>query len=289
MAREQNFYFGVQAIVPYNRTNNQPYGFAKVVGKADFNLAGELVKHRGGSNRYNLAVEDGFIESTASIGIKEYPDWAYNLFLGKTPSVVDVSSAAVDNLRGSSDLNALISGVEISSINGANVKFGSWTIRVVDPATPSIDVYALGDVDQNRGMPFSYANDGSLKINSAPIALSDAAVEIAELGLTLTVTTTAPAPDISSFLSFETFPQGRYARKVRIGGENDVYPEFGLKIFAQQRGNGEMVFLDVFRCKALGMPHPFSEKAFSEAELTLEAFIDEDKDGIFDLLHFKPN
>ena len=60
------------------------------------------------------------------------------------------------------------------------------------------------------------------------------------------------------------------------------------QVVGQQRGNGEMVEIDIFRLKAVGMPLGFQEKAFSEAEITAQAFYDADQNGVFKLRHITP-
>ena len=88
--------------------------------------------------------------------------------------------------------------------------------------------------------------------------------------------------------TFEVLPPSEKSISARFGGSSDNFPEFGAIVVGQQRGNGEMVELDIFRLKAVGMPLGFQEKTFSEGEITAQAFYDAEKNGVFDLRHITP-
>jgi len=46
-----------------------------------------------------------------------------------------------------------------------------------------------------------------------------------------------------------------------------------------------MVEFDLFRCKGIGLPIGLEENAFSEAEVTVEAFYDAVKNAVFKMRH----
>jgi len=49
--------------------------------------------------------------------------------------------------------------------------------------------------------------------------------------------------------TFEVKSPSTKSMTVKIGGTASTFPEFGCLAMAQKRGNGELVELDIFRCK----------------------------------------
>jgi len=67
---------------------------------------------------------------------------------------------------------------------------------------------------------------------------------------------------------------------VKIGGSLDVTPEFGAMMVAQKRGSDDLFEIDAFKCKASGMPMPFTEKAFAESEIPVKPSYDSVEDAV---------
>lgn len=275
--------FGVHNICVYNPTTGKPYGQGKVLGQVGFNLAGETVELRGGSLRFPWDVQDGNINAEVSLTLKEYPDWAFEVFTGKAPTATAASATgAVNNFankKGSTikDASNGISGIAITGSDNADLKFAKYVIVALSANT--FDLYALSDVDFNRGTDALFIDDAN-KINSVALDISAASVVMADLGITFTKAGT-PAFTVGDTATFEIIPVNTGgSMEVTIGGLSDVFPEVGILLMAQQKGNGEMFEIDIFRCKALGMPFNLQEKGFSEFNLTAKAFYDENRLGI---------
>ena len=279
--------FGVHSVTPYNRNTNKPYGTAKVLGECSISLSGETVKLTGGSSKFPWDIQDGAISSEVSLKLKEYPDWMFELFLGKSPTALGADAngavSAITNVKGISVVAAtgLVSAT-VKVANKADLKFTKYIVKATDPT--HVDVYAMTDVDFDRGTDKSFVND-ELKITAAPLAIAQGiAVEIPGFGIELTGGAGIIAMVADDTAIFEVKPPSSSSMSVKVGGTSDSLPEFGLIIMAQKKSDGTMVEIDVFRAKGAGLPLSFAEKAYSEAEIKLQSFYDSEKDGIQDVV-----
>jgi hypothetical protein len=283
--------FGVHSVTPYNRTSGLPYGTARVVGEASLGLTGDLQKLFGGSSRFPWAIEDGVINTELALKLKEYPNFLFELFLGKAPTDTAADSAgtvsALVNKLGTSIVAATgLASIAVKSAAKADLKFTKYVIKAVDAT--HIDIYAMSNVDFSRGTDALFQDD-LLKITATPLAITTgAAVDIPNFGLTVTGGASATAFVSGDTATFEVKPISSKTTEVTVGGTSDVFPEMGMIIVAQQSGTQEMVELDVFRCKGIGLPLAFAEKKFSEPEIKVEAYYDSVKNGVFSMRHIIP-
>ncbi len=286
--------FGVHSFTAYDRSSGLPYGTALVVGNSSFALNGELASLNGGSNKYPWAVEETTINAELSVTVKQYEDWMMQLFLGKKPTAGTPSAtgsvSTLTNKKGSV-VNAVTGIASIAKLAGseADLKFGKYVVKVHDIALDQVHVYALSNIDFARGTDKTFEDD-LLRITTTPLTiLTGADVTIPGFGLKLTGGSGAIAfAAVGDTAVFEVLPPDSKSISAIFGGSSDVFPEFGAIVVGQQRGNGEMVELDIFRLKAVGLPMGFQEKAFSEAEITAQAFYDSEQNGVFSLRHVNP-
>lgn len=281
--------YGIHSATFYNPKTGLPYGTARVLGNGTFTMQGETVELRGGSNRFPWSIQDGNVNATLEIGLKEYPDFLMELFLGKKPTLVASSTGAVAdfiNKNGTSvkDASNGISAVAVLAGSEANLKFTKYVLKAVSATT--VDIYALSNVDFNRGTVVDYQDD-LLKVNASPITISVGANNIADLGLVLTGIGTI-AFDVDDTATFEVAPAHQGEASAVVGGLSDVFPEFGVLLMTQQLGSGEMFEIDVFKAKAIGMNLGAQEKAFSETPVSAKAYFDSAKGGICKIRAIKP-
>lgn len=273
--------FGVHSVAFYDTQTRQPYGIVKVAKGANLALSGETVSLTGGSFKFPWAIEDGLITTELSMSFAEYPDFLYEVLLGKAPTTStaettgDVSTAA--NVKGSTVISASngISGVTATSSDEADLKFGVYTI--VATGADTFDVYCSSDVDFARGTDLTYIDDSLKVIDNGDVSLGNHVD--ATTGLTFTQVGT-PAFATGDTAVFEVRPINASNMEVTIGGVADVFPEFGALVYGQKRGGGQLVEVDLFRCKSIGMPISLTPQEFSEAEVTIQAFYDSARGGI---------
>lgn len=289
-------FFGVHSFTAYCRDSGLPYGTALVLGQSGFSLSGELASLTGGSNKYPWAVEETNITAELSVTVKQYEDWMMQLFLGKKPteaagSATGTVSALTDKKGSVVDATTGIASIGIKTGSEADLKFSKYVVKVHDAALDQVHVFAKSNVDFARGADADF-EDNLLRITSNPLTITDGGVvEIPGFGLELTGGSAVDFATLSTdgnTAEFEVLPPDNSSRSAVFGGSADVFPEFGAIVVGQQRGNGEMVELDIFRLKAVGLPMGFQEKAFSEAEITAQAFYDSQKNGVFSMRHVEP-
>jgi hypothetical protein len=285
-------FYGVHSFSPYSRTDGSFYGIVKCIGKSSLALSGDTIELVGGSNRFPWAVEDGAIKAELSITPKSYEDFLFTIFLGKAPTATGADTSGtvstLTNKKGTSAVAATgMASVGVKSGSKADLKFTKYVVLVVSAST--VDVYAGSDVDFARGTDLDYQND-LLKITASPLTVvASTAVTIPSAGLEITGGAGTIGMTIGDTATFEVKPNSLKSMAVTVGGLNDVYPEFGALIMAQRRGNQEMMELDVFRCKGIGLPLGFEEKKWSEAELKAKCFFDSARSGVFSVRHITLN
>jgi hypothetical protein len=284
--------FGVHAYTPYSRSTGEFYGTLRVIGSSSLALSGELVKLNGGSNRYPWDIQDGLITAELSLTIREYPDFVFELFLGKAPTTTNSgTSGAVStltNVKGTSLLQASTGIATVAAKSGetADLKFGKYIVKVVTSTT--VDVYASTDIDFQRGVDKDFVN-GTLKITASALTITTAtAVEIPDFGLELTGGSGTIGMTVGDTAEFYVEPIFDSKTSVVVGATSDVFPEHGAIIIAQAKGDGQMMDVEAYRVKALGLPLGFDEKAFSETEVTAECFYDSAKNAVLRIRHVDP-
>jgi hypothetical protein len=285
--------FGVHSVSPYSRTTGEFYGILRVLGGSSLSLSGELIKLNGGSNKYPWAVEDGLITAEMSLKVKEYPDFLFELFLGKAPTAVntpdtDGTVSTVTNKYGSTVVasTGLASVSVIPTTGPANLKFGKYVVKYASATT--LNIYCASNIDFARGTDEDY-DDDLLLVGVTGTITTGGNTDVASLGLRFVGGAGTIAFTAGDTATFEVQPPFTKAMSVNIGANSDVFPEFGAILLAKKRGNLEMMEIDAVRCKGVGLPLGFEENAFSEAEIKVECFYDSTLNKVLSIRHCSPS
>lgn len=280
--------FGVHQFTPYRRSTGDFYGTVRVLASSSLALSGELIQLNGGSNRYPWDIQDGNISAEISLTVKEYPDFLFELFLGKAPTTdTSGTSGAVTTLaevRG--DLVSTVGLASVTVTTAADLKFGKYIVKAVSATT--VDVFASTDVDFRRGDDMEFVND-ALKITVTPLTIvTDTPVAVPDFGISLTGGSGTIGMTTGDTAEFYVQPVYNSRTEVTIGATSDVFPEFGAIMIGEQKGSGEMVDIEAYRVKAIGLPLGFQEKAFSESEVTAQCFYDSVKNAVLKVRFVTP-
>lgn len=282
--------FGVHGVTPYNRTTGLPYGELRVLKSSSLSLNGELVELMGGSSKYPWASEEGAITAEMSLNAGELPNFMFELFLGNAPTANSTETSGnistLTNKNGSTvqDGTNGIASVFLLAGSSANLKFGKYVVKAV--ASNKFDLYYLTGIDVGRGVDGTFLTD-DLKVASS-VAFTASVASVPAFGVSFAQIGT-PAFVTGDTATFDVRPVNSGSTTVRIGGvANQSFPEFGALVYAQKRGNQEMLEFDLFRCKAAGMPLPFEQGAFAAFEIKVKCLYDDVKDGLFDMRHVQP-
>ena len=284
--------FGIHSFTPYNRTTGIPYGIVKVLKSSSLSLKGELIDLMGGSSKYPWASEDGVITAEISLQFSQYEDFLFELFLGTAPTPIALDAtgdvSTVTNKNGTSVVNATtgLASVTATGSDEADLKFGKYVVKAT--SDDDLNIYLLSDIDSGRGTDAPYTDD-TLLVGTVAIGDSGATTLVASLGLTFTSGSGTTAFVVGDTATFQILPKHGGAMTVTIGGTaNQTFPEFGALIYAQKRGNQEMLEIDCFRCKAVGMPINFEQNNWSNAEVAIKVLYDSAQDGVFSIRHVEP-
>ncbi len=285
--------FGVHSVTPYSRVDGLFYGILKVLAGSQIALNGELMKLRGGSSKYPWAVEEGGISAEMSLKVKEFPDFLFELFLGVAPTATTAETSGncstLTNKKGTSAMSAT-TGIATATVKAAdklNLKFGKYVVKVASATT--VDVYFSSDADISRGADGEYQSD-TLKITATALTIvASTPTTIPNFGIELTGGSGTIGMTVGDTATFEVRPINDKGTSVIIGKNSDEFPEFGAIVMAAKRGNGEMMEIDLYRCKGIGLPLNFQENAFGETEIKMEAFYDSALDGVFKMRHVTPS
>lgn len=285
--------FGIHSFSAYRRSDRTFYGTLRVLGSSSFSLTGENVVLNGGSNKYPWQVEEGLITAEISLVTREYPDWLFEVLLGRAVTQNSAEAAGsvsgLANVLGTSvvDSTTGIASIAATAADEADLKFAKYRIVAASPTT--VDVFASSNLDFARGTDAEFVDD-SLKINSSPITVPDASgtVALADFGLEITGGSGTVAMTAGDSAEFEVQPINTGSIDAVFGAPSDSFPEFGAIIYGKKQGSGRMFELDVYRVKGAGLPLNFEENAFSEASVTLTAFFDSARNGVFSIRDVTP-
>jgi hypothetical protein len=280
-------FFGVHSVSPYSRVDNQFYGYLRVVDDSSLSLQGELVENHGGSSKFAWSAEDGQMKSELSIKTKEYPDFLFTLFLGKAPTATTADAtgtlSTLTNVKGTSCKSATIgiASVGIHTTTGAaDLKFGTYIVVVASATT--VHVYGSSDLDYGaKTNTLTYQSD-LLKITATALTITTGGVvtAIPNTGVDLIGGSGTIGMTVGDTARFHVNPPSSAGISVTIGGQNNTFPEFGALLTGQRRSTGEVVEIDVFRCKGNGMPLGLSSFKWAEADLKAKVLYDSTQDGI---------
>jgi len=283
--------FGIHSVSPYNRSTGLPYGNMKCIAGATFELTGELVKLEGGAYSYAWGMEDGYMSGALTFKPKQYEEFMIEVFLGKAPTATSSDSGSVTTLTNKSgttvSANTGIGSVGVTSGSESELKYGKYIVKAVSSST--VDVYALSDADFSRGTDEAFEDD-ALKITPSPLTITQSATTtVSNFGFELLGGSGTISLTSGETAEFFAKPPSSKSYSVTIGGVSDRTPEFGAFLVSEPRGNGEMFSIDVFRCRAIGLPINLEAKAWSEAEIKAEALYDAAEGGVCSIRSLTPN
>lgn len=280
--------FGIHSVSPYNRTTGAFYGILRVLASSSLNFSGELIELKGGSSKYSWAVEDGAINGEMSLKPKEYPDFLFELFLGKAPTATGAAASGTistpANKNGTSIVGATgitAACVVIPTTGAANLKFGRYVLKATGAA--ALNVYVSTNADFQRGTDEDY--DSDLLLVATCTVATGANTDLATLGLRLVGGGSATAFTTGDTATFEVMAPTTKSMDVVIGANGNTFPEWGAIIMGQRRGNAELMEVEIYRAKGVGLPLGFDENKWSESEIKAKVFYDSAANAVFRVRH----
>jgi hypothetical protein len=260
--------FGIHSMTAMSRTTGLPYGIIKVVASAENKRERESVDLFGGSNPNQWDAEFGNVTGDVTVNFKEFKPFLFQLAGYTLTSGGAEASGAVTapiNVTCTSGTGVLATGMTLAiSTTTTNKTLRAGTYRAVATTTAAVTVYAVTDVDGQ-----TYAND-TLLITTAAISLTSSAAQIPGIGISVLTSGAIEIGDVAEF-TIRSANSGNY---LYTYGTNPTPIEFGMFLFSQKKANGEFVEDYFPRVKMGGLPTPLTEKAWSEASVTMKILTD---------------
>jgi len=266
--------FGIASFTPYSLITGKPFGIVRVLGAVNISSEVELVDLNGGSSLDTWAVERGLRNTEVSLTFREYPKFLWELLQGSSP--VDIAAepgggvVAIENAEGTSVVAATgIASVAIETGKEADAKYAVYVVEAVSATT--VNVYGSSNVDFGRGTSETFEDD-ALLLNAAPITITTgAAVSLLDFGVEITGGAGTIAMVTGDTAVFEARPINNGGHRVTVGSTDECFVNFGAHIYAQKDGDGGLHYFNMRKLVGAGLPFAMTEKAWSEAEITLKA------------------
>ncbi len=277
-------YYGIHTATPYSRTDGSFFGVLRVLGEGTLNLSSDLVPLNGGSNKFDWHVEDGLTSAEISLTMREYPDFVYEIFLGKAPTSNSAEASGnvgtPTNKLGTSMVDATTGIASAAASTASDLKTGRIVLIAVSATT--FDAYYSSNIDFNVGTDLDFQDD-TLKVTASALTLpgTGGTVIIPDTGVELTGGSGSIALTIGDTCVIDVRAINTGSSIVKVGGLADITPEFGMMLYAKKRGNFELIEFDIFRCKSGGFGVPLSENTWAESAVTLRAIYDSAQDGLY--------
>jgi hypothetical protein len=282
--------YGVHSLTLYNRSTFEPYGIIKIVGSLEIALSSSFNDLNGGSSRYPWDTEAGVIDTQLTGTIKEIPDFAFEKFLGATATATAAEASgnigSLTNKNGTSVSSSTTGVASIAAITGseADLKDGVYVIKAVNATTA--DIYCMSDVDFDKGTDKTFETD-LLKITASPLTIgTSTTVDVVGFGLQLTGGS-APAMTAGDTATFSVRKINSGNSIITVGASTSVFNDFGAFIASQKKSNGDVFDIQLFKCKAIGLPVGLSEAEWLNSDITIKALYDSAENAVMRMRYIK--
>lgn len=271
--------YGIHSATFINRTTKVPYGTVKVLSSYAPAFTRESAELYGGSNPNAVDSEDGIIDNSLTLTLRELKPWIFEIagytVAGYTNGTGYVAEAEgkLDNYvdQIGSSFSNIVTGVvpSLTASDEEDLKDGMYFMKYKSATT--FDLFCSTDVNFDNGTDVEFDNDWLLI--AADIDCSSTPVVDADLGITFTSGSGILALVEGDVATFEV-------RSVNLGysdytlDSNPTPKEFGLYLASQKKSNGEFS-LDYYpRAKFNAVPAGMTTQEWLEAELAVKVLFD---------------
>jgi len=271
-----NPFFGVKALIFYNRTTGKPVGAFQVISTVEFGREIEPIQLKGGHHNGAHAVEPGEPENSLTATLMEFPNFAFTELDNATK--VDTTGedttglvGVITNKSGSSVANATngIASVALISNKGALLPLGK--IVLVAASSTTVDIYLLGDT-ANGSIPI--VNELTLLQAGVTISGAGSTIDIAAHGFTI-----ASGSGVTTFVQGETAifdvrPANSKTTVITMGDNSD-FKTLGCILVQPKSSNKVQRIFDIPKIVTGGLSFASNTREFSEVEITGIPLVDD--------------
>lgn len=267
--------FGIHSLLLFDPDTSLPLTYLQVLGEFTLNFEAEWADLEGGSNQYIWDAEVAKINSDMNLVCRQYDGSTMALLMGGTHTEggPEATGATADfaNVNGTSvyDLSTGLEEVSVTVGDDGDLKEGKYMIKAT--ASNTAELYCGTDVDFQRGTDTVY-DDDTLKI--ADLDFSSGSVVVADYGLTFEVGSGSLSFTINDTAVFYVRKPNLSYDEVLFGVKGAEYANVGVYVAGQKQSDGSIFTMELPRCRVAGMPIAFTEKAWSEWNVTIKALYD---------------
>jgi hypothetical protein len=267
--------FGVHSLCLFDPDTSLKLSYLQVLGEFTMNFEAEWAELEGGSNLYVWDAEVSKINSDMNLVCREYDGATMALFMGGSHTDGSAestgSTSGFANVKGTSvyDVSTGLTAVSVTTSDEGDLKEGKYVVKAT--GTDTAELYCLTDVDFQRGTDAVF-EDNTLKIDDLDFSGGDAVS--ADFGLTFEVgsgATNFTTNDTAAF--YVRKPNSSYSI-VTFGQKGAEFSSVGVYVAGQRQSDGSIFTMELPRCRVAGMPIAFTEKAWSEWNVTIKALYD---------------
>lgn len=150
--------YGIHSVTLYRPESGEFYGTLECLEGSNLSMSGESVELTGGSSKFPFAVADGVINTEVSFTPSEYPNFLFEVLLGKKPDALE-GTGKIDFLLEKEEVfkdDKKSEIISITSHKSDNLKFGKYFLNVSDK---KVSLHASSSADFARGDSVDYKED----------------------------------------------------------------------------------------------------------------------------------
>lgn len=240
--------YGLWNITGLDYVSKMPLFYSKVAGEFTIPFSFDLEDFIGGANKFVLDAEPKYAKADTTFSFKQFDNQLFT-YLSGANTTVNLASAtgSVTTLtagKGTSMTGAGgIQTVSLTALKSADLKAGRYIV-IADSAS-TVDVYGTTDMDFSgvftSGAALQFV-DNTLKITATPLTLSDSAVAIPSIGVSLTGVS-SPSLTIGDTGYFDVFPANIGSETIIVGQANMFVKRISLIAASQPKSNGETFYV----------------------------------------------
>lgn len=282
----KKYLFGVKYLIPYDLTTLKPKGIFEVLGAVEVGREIEAMLLTGGHADGPYAVEAGEPNNSITATIKEYPNFAFEIFENAT--ITEIASETLGyvgtlvNTVGTTLLNATtgIASATIKAGEGAKIPSGFLVLEAI--SATEVKVYLAGDVASGR-VPI--VSELPVLASSVTITGTGGTVDLTNYGITLTGGSGTVAFTIGDMAYVDVRPANTETTKIAVGANGNVN-YVGVLLVYPRNAEKEQTIVRFPKVAVVGMSFNANTREFSEFEQAMTPMLG-DESIIYEIIRTK--
>ena len=281
---QKKYFFGVKSLILYDQDTFIPKGIFEVIGAVEYSGEVEQLPLTGGHHKGPFAVEAGEQTNTLTATLKEYPNFAFEMFdnATKTETTGEDATGFVDTIAnqiGTSVFDAATGIASVAAIVGSEGILPFGRIVVVGTSDPTkVNVYLQGDVSSGE---IPIVDELPLLAADLVIAGTGATTDLTDYGIEFTGGSGAVAFTEDDVAYFDVRPTNSKSTKIKVGNDSTV-SRFGAILVRPRTSEGKQIITRFPNVRGVGMSFGATSREFSEFEQTFTPLYCNDEDMIYE-------